>query len=143
MPVGKKMPTLSDYQNPQKDFVLPDIPADILQALGKPNKPVILKRCIIEKVKKDHPEIHLAEYNNIINNALYRTSAVLQSNFKNKPEYFNFVRRSNKNDVAVLEMTERKHNFEIVTFLKTRQRDFARMYRNTSRDGGQIIVTNR
>jgi hypothetical protein len=140
---GKKMPTLADYENPQKDFVLPDIPTKTLNCLHKKRKLALLKKRVIEKVKKDHADIPQTEYNNIISNALYKTTNILQPSYKSRPHYFNFINRNRKNSIVVLEIAENKRQFEIVTFFRTKEQDFWRMLKKTKRDGGQSIITDR
>ncbi len=108
-----------------KDNHLPRLNPETLKKLGKSDKPVLLKHDIIEKNRREHPDLSEADYKYIIGKSLYDHDSVLPAN-KNKRSYFNFISRigENKNTVVLLEMSETKNNYEIVNlhFLKDRQR---------------------
>jgi hypothetical protein len=99
-----------------KDNILPGLNAQTLQALGKPDKPVMLKKSIIDKNKGNHPEISESDFGKIIGQSLYNPEIVVPGNPK-KP-YFNFISRvgKDKNTITLLEMSETKSHYEIVNF---------------------------
>lgn len=67
----------------------------------------------------------------------------LQVKPKTKPNYFTFLREDEKGRSAVLEMAENKENFEVVSFLKI-DRPRAELYKkNTRREGGEFLITER
>ena len=138
-----EMPDAENYKNPSKDCVLPPLNTADLKLLNKKSKPVVLKKNIIEKEKKRHPEIPTEEYNEILAKALYGATAILQVKPKTKPNYFTFLREDEKGQSAVLEMAENKDNFEVVSFLKI-DRPRAELYKkNTRREGGEFLITER
>lgn len=89
-------PTLQDYQNPTRDFVLPPLPEEVVKQLGVENKNVLLKKNIIEKNKSHHKEISLEEYNEILEETLYNSDYAMQVQPKNKPNYFTFIKEVGK-----------------------------------------------
>ena len=95
---------IEDYKQPKENKTLPNLNKQDLSLLGKKNKPVVLKTNIIEKNKQHHPEINIAEYNDILNNGLYNTGLILQTNPKGKPNYYNFIaKRSGNNDNVIID----------------------------------------
>ena len=52
---------------------------ELLSDLNKKQKPLVLKKNIIEKNKINHPEVSISEYNNILENAVYKPDYVLQT----------------------------------------------------------------
>ena len=88
------------------------------------DKPVLLKKSVIDKNLAHHPEVSREDYNKIVGQSLYNPDIVVPGH-EDKP-YFNFVSRVgvNKNTVVLLEMSENNDNFEIVNlhWLRDRQR---------------------
>ena len=142
MDCPKSLPTIDDYKNPTKNYILPDIPAAILTKLGKKNKPVLLKKNIIEKNKLHHPDIVIGEYNRIISTALYRPTEILQPLFKTRPDHFNFIATAWPNNMVVIELSESKLHHEIIGIWKANYKKVKKMRKKTNRDGGQSIITN-
>lgn len=133
-----------DFENPTKDITLPNLNNKDLELLGKTNKPVILKKNIIEKNKKHHPEIDLEEFKNIINNGLYNAERILQIEPNKKPNYYNFIsERNGKNDNIVIELAENKENFEIVGCYKISNKGLKTKINTTTKNGGQSVITER
>ncbi len=54
-----------------RDNILPGLNAEDLAALGKTDKPVLLKKSVIDRNFKRHPEIDKAEYDMLLGKALY------------------------------------------------------------------------
>ena len=138
-----EMPDAENYKNPSKDCILPPLNTADLKLLNKKSKPVVLKKNIIEKEKKRHPEIPTEEYNEILAKALYGATAILQVKPKTKPNYFTFLRENEKGQSAVLEMAENKDNFEVVSFLKIDRPRVELYKKNTRREGGEFLITER
>jgi hypothetical protein len=138
-----KMPKIEYYQNPKGNVYLPNLADEDLALIGKKQKPVLLKQNIVEKNKNHHPEVDVKEYNDILNSGLYETTDIVQPNFKEKPNYYNFIARDKYNNVVVVEINDNKNNFEIVGLFKTKPEDLIRMTKKAKRDGGQSIITKR
>ena len=100
-----------------KDNKLPNLNQNILEQYGFEDKPVILKKNIIEKNKANHPDITDDMAREIIGNSLYKPEAVLKAN-KDKPAYHNFITRlkDDKNSIVLLELSDEKENYEIVNY---------------------------
>ena len=100
-----------------RDNKLPNLNKDTLEQYGFEDKPVILKKNIIEKNKTNHPDITDDMAREIIGNSLYKPEAVLKAN-KEKPAYHNFITRldDDKNSIVLLELSEEKDNYEIVNY---------------------------
>jgi len=97
-----------------RDNILPELNKEDLEELGKENKPVLLKKNIIDKNTERHPEVTGDDYSKIIGQSLYKPDLVVPGHSE-KP-YFNFVSRigDNKNTVVLLELADVKNNYEIV-----------------------------
>ncbi len=108
-----------------KDNKLPNLNKDTLEQYGFEDKPVVLKKNIIEKNKVNHPYITDDMAREIIGNSLYRPEVILKGH-KDKPAYHNFITRlkDDKNSIVLLELSDEKENYEIVNYhiIKNRQR---------------------
>ncbi|MCL2195940.1 MAG: hypothetical protein FWB76_08330 [Oscillospiraceae bacterium] len=110
------------------DTELPALNQETLDELGTPNKPVILKKNIIEKNLAHHPEIAPRDYKGIIGHALYRPENIITAN--QEKGYYIFLSRltENSNSSVLLDVRETTTSagFEIVNLYrinnKTRQR---------------------
>ena len=100
-----------------KDNILPKLNKNILKQYGLKDKPVLLKKNIIEKNKLNHPDITNDEAIRIIGNALYKTETVLKGNI-NKHTYHNFIARTDDehSDIVLLELSDEKENYEIINY---------------------------
>ena len=137
-----KMPTVEDFNNPVRDYELPRLNKDDLEKLGKDDKPVILKKNIIEKNKRHHPEIDVTQYNEILIDTLVDTTGIIHVQPHRKPNYYTFI-NENKNDVSVVELSENKDNYEIVNFFKVNKKRIDDYKKRAVKDGGEIIITKR
>lgn len=96
-----------------RDNTLPNLNPETLAELGKPDKPVLLKKNIIVRNSQRHPDVKPEEAASMIGEAIYRPVHVIKAN-KDK-EYINFIGVDKKrNCVVLLDMTENYNNFEIV-----------------------------
>ncbi len=130
-----------DYINAEKDIPLPNINHQVLKNLGKKDKPLILKSNIIKKNKKNHPEILIEEYNDILSKGLQSTDLVFKTD--NKNEYYNFIHFDNStNEQILVELSENKDNYEIVNFYKFSDKSLERKIKNANNEGGQFLITD-
>ena len=100
-----------------KDNTLPNLNKNTLKELNLEDKPVLLKKNIIEKNKLNHPDITEEEAKRIIGNALYRPELILKANAE-KTAYHNFISRTDD-----LELSDEKENYEIVNYHVVRDKD--------------------
>lgn len=138
-----KLPKLANYKNPTKDYELSPIPTEFLNKLGKFQKPLVLKKNIIEKNKEHHPELDIGEYNDILLNGIYKADIMFRTNPNN--EYFNFVHyKENKNEQVLIELSETKNNYEIVNFYRLDNNGLNRKIRKAiervDNEGGQVLI---
>lgn len=130
-----------DYINAEKDIPLPNINHQVLKNLGKKDKPLILKSNIIKKNKKNHPEILIEEYNDILSKGLQSTDLVFKTD--NKNEYYNFIHFDNStNEQILVELSENKNNYEIVNFYKFSDKSLERKIKKANNEGGQFLITD-
>ena len=108
-----------------KDNTLPNFPKSFLKKQGLEDKPILLKKNIIEKNKASHPDITEEEAKRIIGNALYKPEVILKAN-RDKSAYHNFISRTDNehNDLVLLELSDKKENYEIINYhvVSNRQR---------------------
>lgn len=103
-----------------KDNLLPELNEEDLQKVGsKINKPVLLKKSIIDRNAEEHSDLTDEDFQSIISNALYSPSEVFSANAE-KP-YYHFAKVIEINSkgkpeigLALLDVDENKDNFEIV-----------------------------
>ncbi|WP_219701017.1 hypothetical protein, partial [Brachyspira hampsonii] len=71
-----------------------------------------------------HPDITEEEAKRIIGNALYRPELILKSNIE-KTAYHNFITRTDDkhSDLVLLELSDKKENYEIVNYHVIRNKD--------------------
>ena len=136
------MPSIEDFRNPNKDYELPRLNPSDLFKLGKEDKPVVLKKNIIEKNKNNHPEVDISEYGKILTDTLVDTSEIIQVQPQKKPNYYTFI-NNNQNDVSVVELSENKDNYEVVNFFKVNKKRIDEYRKKAVKDGGDIIITER
>lgn len=104
-----------------KDNVLPELNDGDLGKIGlKQNKPVLLKKSVIDRNRTEHSDLTDEDFQNVIANALYSPSEIFKAN-REKP-YYTFVKPmkiSKRNGldeygIVLLDVDEKKDNFEIV-----------------------------
>lgn len=105
-----------------RDNILPELNENALKQMGaETSKKVLLKKSVIEKNRRDHVDISDKDMATIIAHALYdEESDIFRAN-PNNPNYYHFAsfydfERNGKRHkgVALLDIDDRKENFEIV-----------------------------
>lgn len=99
-----------------KDNVLPHLNAEQLEQMGVGDKPVLLKKFVIDKNRTHHPDVSEEDAAYMIGQALYNTEVVLPGN--DKKAYYNFVTRigDDKSVVCLLSVEITDEYFEIVNW---------------------------
>lgn len=113
-----------------KDNVLPELNEEDLKKVGvDKNKPVLLKKEVIDRNEGKHDDLTRDDFQSIIGQALYSPSEVFPAN-KIKP-YFHFAKIIEDNSkgkpeygLVILDVGERKDNFEIVHAQFMRKKSF-------------------
>lgn len=99
--------------DPDRDNILPNLNPETLEEIGKTDKPVLLKKNIIDRNELKHSDISLEEAQSLIGEALYKPLKVLKGNAEK--DYMNFIGLDkDKHCVVLLDVTENLDNFEIV-----------------------------
>jgi len=104
----------------EKDNILPELNAAELQKIGaSKNKPVLLKKSIIDRNAVEHYDLTNDDVESIIKNALYDSPEVFRAH-KDKP-YYHFAKVIEINSkekpeigLALLDVDDKKDNFEVV-----------------------------
>ncbi|TKZ24197.1 hypothetical protein EZH24_12770 [Brachyspira catarrhinii] len=104
-----------------KDNTLPNFSKSLLKEYGFKDKPILLKKNIIDRNKQQHPDITEEQAIRILGNSLYKTEAVLKGKSK-RPDYYNLITRidDKHNDLVTVELSNEKDNYEIVHFFVIR-----------------------
>ena len=132
------------FINPDKDVYMHSLPNVILTELNKPNKPLVLKKNIVEK-NKVHSDLSENDIIQILGDAIYNCDLLIQPSPQEKPNYFMLVSKGTKNKQALLEISEDKEHYEIVNYHYIGNRQLQQkinrakkgngIVRNISRDG--------
>lgn len=103
-----------DWNN---DNTLDGLNKETLEEYDLEDKPISLKKNIINKNKNNHKDITEEDAKIILANSLYKPELVIKAN-KNKLAYHNFITRigKDKNTIVLLELSDEKEKYEIVNF---------------------------
>ncbi len=103
-----------DWNN---DNTLDGLNKETLEEYGLEDKPISLKKNIINKNKNNHEDITEEDAKIILANSLYKPELVIKAN-KDKLAYHNFITRigKDKNTIVLLELSDEKEKYEIVNF---------------------------
>ena len=138
----KCLPNPGDYAKSAPDIILPELNPVDLVLLKKRSKPILLKNIILQKEKTNHVNINSNQYGKIIDSALYSPGYILQVKPREKPNYFTFIKETT-GTIVVLEISEDKDNFEIVSFNQVRRRSIEQYKRKTRMEDGLFLITAR
>ncbi|GHU86103.1 hypothetical protein FACS1894153_2530 [Bacteroidia bacterium] len=138
----KILHTISDeeFENPINDITLPPLPTNTQQALGINDRPVLIKKNIIEKNRDTHFEITPNESREIIIEALYNPNLVGQTQPQKREHYYITVKTGNKNSLVVVDVFPTKDNIEVIGWRYIDEKGLERLERQAEREGGQILI---
>ena len=108
------------------DNTLPGLNREDLEELGKEDKPVLLKKSVIDRNLSKHPDVGKSEYDFLIGQALYNNPTFFPGH---KDDYMNLVTQTgdSSNSLVLIEMTDNKENYEIVHLMKINDKNLKRM----------------
>ena len=135
--------TDDDFSNPTRSVELPSLPAKVDDAIGAKGKPVIIKKNILEKNYKNHPDLTPIQSREILESALYRPD-LYGNNQKTKRPYnwvvINTTDEAGHNRLVLLEVNENKNNVEIVHWHYIRDNALGTLKKQAEREGGLILI---
>ena len=111
------------------DNKLPGLNREDLESLGKEDKPVLLKKGVIERNFSEHPDISREEFAQLLPETLYTPDLVLPERVRpEKSNYHHFVKYLERNNsVAIVEMSDKKDHYEVVHLQKMRNRNLKKL----------------
>ena len=106
-----------------RDNILPELNEEDLAELGKESKPVLVSKRMLDRNRKEHPELSEKEYNFMIAKALYDPDYVFPAN-PEKTSYYHFISNigDKYNSGVILELSDNKENYETVHVHKLRNK---------------------
>jgi len=111
-----------------KDNTLPGLNKEDLKELGKESKPVLLKKSIIDRNLRQHPDVKREDYDRIIGQALYNSDERFGGRRHHNPDYMNFIKFGEERAaLTLLELADMKKYYEIVHVFEPRNKSVARM----------------
>ncbi len=108
--------TDEDFTAPTRNVQLPTIPKNIDDAIGAEGKPVIIKKNIFEKNRKNHSDLSSEQSRGIIESALYSPSMYGQNQKTSRPYNWILIHNAKKHSSVILEVSNNKDNVEIVNW---------------------------
>lgn len=135
--------TDEDFSKPTRSVELPELPENVDRALGAEGKPVIIKKNILEKNYKSHPDLTPNQSREILESALYRPD-LYGNNQKTKRPYnwvvINTTDEAGHNRLVLLEVNDNKDNVEIVHWHYIRDNALGTLKKQAEREGGLILI---
>ena len=128
-----------DFSEPYRNVQLPTLPANVNEAIGADNKPVIIKKSIFEKNRSAH-KFTSAESRAILTSALYNTDLTGRTQPSKKPLNWVVIKIDEKSPIVVLEVNNEKNNTEIVGWYTLDERNLERIKRQAHKNGGELIM---
>ena len=115
--------------------MLPILNTETLQELGKPDKPVLLKKEVLERNALQHADVPMSEAQSLIGEALYNPVKVLKGN--GEKDYLNFVGvDKERHCVVLLDVEDAKENFEIVHWHRINMKGLGKLERKAQKIEG-------
>ena len=128
-PIGevKNLGKLSEkhFMRPNSSLKLPSIESPVWKETMNDNRPVLLKKFVVERMRDNHPEIKKEGLNHrdVLINAVYHPDKIMYCKPQDFPFYYTTVKKSNggtpvkietKNCVAVLDVSPENKYIEVV-----------------------------
>lgn len=118
-----------------KDNTLPNFPKSFLDEYGLEDKPVLLKKNIIDRnFYEKHKDVDKEKAIKILGNALYKTDEVFHGR-EDRPNYYNFIYYTDDghSDLVLVEIEDKKENYEIVHFYRMNKRGQRKLEKRTNK----------
>ena len=112
----------------ERDNTLPGLNKEDLVELGKEDKPVLLKKSVIDRNLAQHPEVDPKDYDRIIGQALYNSDEHFGGKAHHNPNYMNFIKYGEERAALTLvELEDMKDNYEIVHIFEPKNKKVKNM----------------
>ncbi len=135
--------TDEDFMTPFRSVELPPIPKVVSEAIGSHGKPVIIKKNIFEKNRRNHSDVTPSQSREILQSALYSPDLYGQ-NQKGKRPYnwivINTKDEAGHNRLVLLEVNDKEDYAEIVHWHYIDQRGLEKIRRQAQREDGQLLI---
>ncbi|MEI0747339.1 hypothetical protein [Brachyspira pulli] len=112
-----------------KDNTLPNFPKSLLKEYGFQDKPILLKFNVIDRnFNERHKDVDKEKAIKILGNALYKTDEIFYGRV-DRPNYYNFIHYTDDghSDLVLVEIEEKKENYEIVHFYRLNKKSLKRL----------------
>ena len=119
----------------KKDNTLPNFPKSLLKEYGFQDKPILLKFNIIDRnFNERHKDVDKEKAIKILGNALYKTDEIFYGRV-DRPNYYNFIHYTDDghSDLVLVEIEEKKENYEIVHFYSMNKRGQRKLEKQTDK----------
>lgn len=134
------------FKNPegQGDKTLPGLSAEVLGLIGgEANKPIVLKESVAKKNLRHKKELKGRDVQ-VLTNALYAPTHILQAQATDHPENWNFISKvPGTSSHVLLEVSDKKSQYEIINWHPLSEEDFEKMKKRAGREGGRVLITER
>ncbi len=118
-----------------KDNTLPNFPKSLLKKYGFQDKPILLKFNVIDRnFNERHKDVDKEKAIKILGNALYKTDEIFYGR-EDRPNYYNFIHYTDDghSDLVLVEIEEKKENYEIVHFYSMNKRGQRKLEKQTDK----------
>ena len=111
------------------DNILPGLNSEDLSALGREDKPVLLKKGVIERNLVRHPEVEKEDFGKLLARALYSPDIIVKEKvILGKGNYYHFVKYLRRgNAIALIELSKNKDTYQIVHLQKMNDKNLKRL----------------
>ena len=132
--------TDADFAEPKRNVQLPELPYSVDLAIGANGKPVIIKKNIFEKNRKNHGDLTAEQSREILREALYRPDMYGQNQKTSRPYNWILIHNAEKHSSVILEVSHSKDNVEIVNWHYLDDTALRQKERQAVREGGLILT---
>lgn len=135
--------TNEDFISPYRTIQLPPVSEQVGEAIGAGNKPVIIKKNILERNSIIHADLTPEQSKDILKSALYSPTLYGQNQKKKRPYNWVVINTKDKdgrNRLVLLEINNTKDNIEIVHWHYINERGLEKIKNQAEREDGQLLI---
>lgn len=124
------------FDHPTYSALLPPFSKEIAYATGFPAKPILLKKNVVEKNRKEHDEV--GDNIGVLSQALYHATTVVFDRPQEKSFYRVVVCRGRHYALATIDLDRKKRYIEVVDWRSIRQEGYNELLRRMVKNNGFI-----